>query len=469
MAPSFRDEGHLIVYPGSQRTLIRFGLEDSITPPTYSIPTKVYKNPSDERLFKASPPDGVEDPERYAVYPIKKGEIVNVDALNFLFKSIVKSVIRDRPLILLDSISFTLVQSSQKWSPSAIETITNYVFEVLQLAAFAIVPSALCSMFAFGSFPNACVIDVGFEKAEISPIVDFQVYAPATVFVNEGGNSINEKLQRLLPNLTAAQIETLKKSPIFEHLSEEDAKASFFSVEDLLDDKKGKESEDEGVLDIAAIVTSDKPTREILAEKERQKKQKGKKHEELKSNSELETNSFIDDQGNSIEVGKERFQGCGELIDSISNAIYKALSKVPDVKRRQKCYDNLVICGHTTAIRGFKEELLVKLYSKFSVGTDLDKLGKSQQNQDQQGAAFRNESSSLIDEISLAQAPKRIKVVPKPEYFSTWKKVGLEDCAFLGGEIMCRQIFGGSGNSELYLSKEEYYDKGPMGIWHVKL
>lgn len=454
---ALRDEAHLIVAPGSQKTLIQFGIEDNITPPKYQLPTRVYRNPGDPSLFQITEPEGG---DKYAVYPIVKGEIKDVDALNFLFKVIVKSLLKDDPLILLDSISFTLVQTCSKWSSVAVESITNYVFETLQLGGFAVVPAPLCSMFAFGSLPNACVVDIGYEKSEVSPIIDFQVYSPAVVYLAQGGASVNAKLRELLPSLTDDQIEELKKSEIFEQLSEEDAKASFFGIEGLKQTEA--DPEEEGILDIAAIVTSEKSTREILEEKERAKKEGAKKDEPTKPNSELETNIFVDSQGNTITVGKERFQGCRELIESLCDAIYLSLSKVHDEKRRQECYDNLVICGQTSAIQGFKEELLVKLYTKYAIGGEMEK-------KDTQNSAFRNESTALLEEVSLTQAPKRIRLVPRPDYFSEWKKVGWEDCVFLGGEILCRQIFGGSSNQELYLSKEDYKENGPMGIWHVTL
>lgn len=317
------------------------------------------------------------------------------------------------------------------------------------------------------------MIDVGYEKCEISPIVDFQVFAPAVTYLEEGGKSINKRLHELLPELSDDQIESLKRSPIFECLSEEQAKGSYFGVAGLLDDGKAKNPEDEGVLDIASIVTSEKSTREILEEKEREKrgkshKKKGKTEDE-KSNSERENNQFVDNEGNVITVGKERFQGSGRLIENLSHAIFRALSKVPDMKKREECYENLVICGKTSSIKGFREELLVQLYSKFVAGADIEEYEKRRKERIRQGAPFRNEAAGLMDELQLAQAPKRVRVIPKPDYFSAWKKAGFEDCAFLGGEILCRQIFGGSGDNELYLSKEEYYDKGPMWIRHVKL
>ncbi|GMF03752.1 unnamed protein product [Ambrosiozyma monospora] len=191
-------------------------------------------------------------------------------------------------------------------------------------------------MFAYGSYANACVIDVGYQKTEVTPIVDYQVFVPGSKVLDLGGQFINERLARLLPDLTPAQIETLKKSSIFESLSAEDAKNSFFGTDALAE----KNADEDGVFDVAAIVTSDKSTREILAEQEKQKKGK-KQAKKVKQNSELERNKFVDDDGYVIEVGKERFQGSAELIDSIARTVYKSLLHVTDPKRRQECYDAL--------------------------------------------------------------------------------------------------------------------------------
>lgn len=77
-----------------------------------------------------------------------------------------------------------------------------------------------------------------------------------------GGNDINKQLSKLLPNLTSSQIESLKKSSIYEVLNDEDKQNSFFGKDGFHQD------EDDNEFDVAAIVTSGR-TREILEEREK--------------------------------------------------------------------------------------------------------------------------------------------------------------------------------------------------------
>ncbi|ODV83910.1 hypothetical protein CANARDRAFT_29632 [[Candida] arabinofermentans NRRL YB-2248] len=458
MAPQYKQEHYLIIQPGSHSTLVKFGLDDTLSPPTYSIPTKIYQSSNNADQYTMIPNDK-------PIFPIVKGSIENVKGLNFLLKSVLKSVLKLNPTILLSQIPLVIVQTSANWSPASIESITNYVFEAMSLPSLSIVPTSLCCLFAYGSTtPNACVVDVGYQKSEISIILDYQVFIPGSKTVSFGGDSINERLSKLLPQFNESQLESLKKSNIFEVLSAEDASASFFGSDAL---KEKTDDIDDGVLDIAAIVTSEKSTREILAEKEKELKNKKSQtaiQSNGKPNSELESNSFVDSEDNVVVVGKERFQGCNELIESITKAIYKSISKIPDLKRAQECYDNLILVGQTSQIKGFKEALFVKLHADYAIGYEQAKSSAQRQNQ----STFRN-TGDLSRDLNFVQVPKHIKFLTKPEYFSEWKKYGFEDCSFLGAEILAKMVFGSSSNSELYLSKEEYLEKGPMGIWHVKM
>ncbi|CDK24779.1 unnamed protein product [Kuraishia capsulata CBS 1993] len=444
MAP-YKDDHYLIVQPGSQNTLVLFGLEESLTPPTFSIPTKVYRDANKPDYFHTSSED-----ESLAVYPIVKGEIVDIAAFNFFLRVIVKGILKSHPTLLLNQIALVLL-ASNKWSRIAIETITQYVFETLLLTAFQVVPLALGGFYAYGgNINNSVVVDVGYEKSEITPIIDYQIVKSASVYVSIGGSSINEKLGKLLPKLSAETIEALKKSQIFEVLNEEDAKNSFFGTDGLAD----ANPEDEGVLDIAAIVTSEKSTREILAEKEREKKKGGAKAEAPKSNSELEKNIFIDADGTEVEIGKERFQGSTELIESLVDGIYTALSKIQDSAKRQDCYDNIILTGATSKIAGFREELLFKLLVTYRLNSVAPVAGQSQ--------AFRNEYSTTS--TALSQVPQHAKFVKFPEYFSEWKR-NHEDAAFLGGQIIAKQIFGHGNSGDFFFAKDDYLEKGPLGIW----
>lgn len=479
MAPSYKEDTYLIIQPGSLHTLVKLGLDDPLGLPSHSIPTKVFKKTKQEdeddnkstTFYSMNQLEGYEE-----VLPIVAGQIKDVQGLQFLIKSIITSLLtkpesnenNDTVEISpsVESINLLLVQTSTKWNPFSIESIINYLFESLKLNSISLVPIELCSMFAYGSIANALVIDIGFEKSEILPIIDYQLYSPAKKYINKGGNSINLSLSKLLPKFSSNQIEILKKSSIFECLSDEDAKKSFYGMEGLIenldsvdnDDDDAMEGNDDGILDIAAIVTSEKSTRELLDETNKKSKKKSEIKEKKKKNSEVESNSFYDSDGNLLTVGKERFQGCNDLIDSLVFNIYHSLNKIPDLKKRQDCYDNIIITGQTSRIRGFKEKVIFQLFSNYIVLTD-DKLLQPQ-------SQFRNDVRP-VDDSTIFQVPRHLKLVPKIEYFSEWKKNGFEDCSFLGAQILSKQVF--TSNSEICLTRDNYNENGPIAIWSTSL
>lgn len=458
MAPGFREDSYMIVQPGSLYTLVKFGLEDPLGLPSHCIPTKVYKNSNNQ--YSITPKDRYID-----TFPIVKGVIVDIEGLKFFLHSIIQSVLDssvedgDIPMPL-DAVNLLIVQTSTCWNPFLIESLVNFGFETLNVHSISIVPIELCIMSSHGSIANSLVIDIGYEKTEILPIVDYQLYSPSKKVIEKGGFSINQTLKKLLPSFNDEQIEILKKSHIFECLSEEDAKKSFFGMDGLIENIKeiedgNNDEDDDGVLDIAAIVTSDKSTRELLDET---KNKKNKKKEVLKSNSELEINTFYDNNGNLITVGKERFQGCNELIDSIVLNIYHSLKRIPDLKKRQDCYDNIIITGQTSKIKGLKEKIIFHLFANYVVISDNKLLQPQSQ--------FRNDVRP-IDDNSITQVPRHLKIVPKVEYFSEWKKNGFEDCSFLGAQILSKQVF--TSNNDLCLTKDTYNEDGPMSIWNICL
>lgn len=462
MAPGYKEDSYLILQPGSQHTLVRLGLEDPLGLPSHSIPTRVYRSVNDEgdTLYSMTEREGYSE-----VLPIVAGQIKDVTGLQFLIKSIITSFLRKgsdedendeishTDVTSAESINLLLVQASSRWSPFSVESIVNYAFEALNLNSVSVIPLELCSTFAYGSIPNALVVDIGYEKSEILPVVDYQLYSPAKKVVMKGGNYINQTLRKLLPRFSEEQAEILKKSSIFECLSEEDAKKSFYGMEGLIENIDDDDKDDDGVLDIAAIVTSEKSTREILEENK-----KSKKKADNRLNSELETNTFYDSDGNLLTVGKERFQGCNDLIDSLVFHIYHSLRKIPDLKKRQDCYDNIIITGQTSKIKGLKEKIIFHLFSNYVILTDNKLLQPQSQ--------FRNDVRA-VDDSAISQVPRHLKLVPKVEYFSEWKKNGFEDCSFLGAQILSKQVF--TTNSELCLTRESYNENGPMAIWNICL
>lgn len=372
------------------------------------------------------------------IYPIIKGKIVNINAFNFFLKLIYKSILSKNPNI--NNIPFLLL-SSAGWSRLDIEYITQYVFESMELNAFTVIPSSLTTVYAYGAQPNGVIIDIGFDKTEITPVVDYEVVNHAKKTLDVGGNDINKQLSKLLPNLTSSQIESLKKSSIYEVLNDEDKQNSFFGKDGFHQD------EDDNEFDVAAIVTSGR-TREILEERE-------KKGENSIPNSQLEKNSFIDQDDNEITIGKERFKGCENLISTISTKVHDCLTKIVDLSKRQECWDHILIVGKTSKLKGFIDSLNAQLIEDHLIGKEL------QENPAQ--AAFQTTSTSSI---VYNQIPNSIKFGKMPEYFPEWKKAGYANGFFLGGQIVSKQIFG-TNNEHFFVTRQSYNDKGPLAIWET--
>jgi actin-related protein 9 len=197
------------------------------------------------------------------------------------------------------------------WTAKNHEDITQFIFEKFKTPALCIMDSALATSYAFG-IANATVIDIGYEKVDVTAVTDFQISARGTV-LKSGGEAMTQRLMELLKskNFTREMAEQLKRSPICEILlpgtplpgtegleevitnpaaaASTGATSSGPSVKITeaprglgLDTEAGEEDygngeekavEDDGVLDVASIVASGK-TQEFLAKKEREKAEK---------------------------------------------------------------------------------------------------------------------------------------------------------------------------------------------------
>lgn len=204
-----------------------------------------------------------------------------------------------------------LLIAQPAWTAKNHEDITQFIFEKFKTPALCIMDGALATSYAYG-IANAAVIDVGFEKVDITAITDFQITGRGCV-PQSGGEGMTRRLTELLKSkdFNRNMAEQLKKSPICEILPPgtplpgSDAPAEEVVVSNPAaaastgatssgpsvkiseaprgpgpdtevgeeDDGDGEETnvDDEGNLDIASIVTSGK-TQEFLAKMEKEKK-----------------------------------------------------------------------------------------------------------------------------------------------------------------------------------------------------
>ncbi|KEF59369.1 uncharacterized protein A1O9_04213 [Exophiala aquamarina CBS 119918] len=522
-----------------------------------------------------------------AVYPIREGRIENWSCFFALLSHIYNMI---SPPFHMP----VLFVSQPCWSSRDKEMITQYVFENWKIPAFCLMDAALTACYAYG-VPTALVVDVGHSKTDITAVTEFQLneIGRGVALADTGGQALTKRLQQELKknDFDEDMAEQLKRSPICEILplgaalptgaaNPETVNPAAAASTGALDsgvnarDTEGlrpgqqprgpgfgtavgddavnddNDEEDDGVLDVAAIVARDNAA-ELLAKREREKAEralaKSKSGAEPPRpvrlrNSERERASFTyveylpiqesEDpdavptarkRKREIEVGVERFMAATPapgmtdgIIDTIAEAIHHTILSVPEVPQRSSLWDNLIILGNGSRIRGFSSSLLATLNARYILspstatiftselpsnfttpvatpGTNTPIPGQGGHLQHHLGghgvnpllvAATKNmmqpnphlqvpaqlgaDPSLHQSHRGFSQSPTSIKTVKPPEYFPEWKDPsvsGMEEASFLGAQVAAKVVFiVDQGNSKGFLTRSEYNELGPTGI-----
>lgn len=250
--------------------------------------------------------------EEGAVFPLREGRVVNWSCFFALLTHVYNTLSPPfhTPILVI---------AQPAWTEQDHETLTQFFFEKFKTPAFCLMDSALATCYAYG-VPTATVVDVGFEKCDVTAVSDFLVndIGRGIALAGCGGEGMTQRLLGLLQNkgFTREMCEQLKRSSICEilppnmsppvetdaanHAVNPAAVAStgatgsepgqgtsivaqrgvprgpgintYVGAEDQ--DRDLKDNEDnEGVLDVASIVASGKAS-EFLAKKEREKAEK---------------------------------------------------------------------------------------------------------------------------------------------------------------------------------------------------
>ncbi|PSK43985.1 hypothetical protein B9Z65_1702 [Elsinoe australis] len=538
--------------------------------------------------------------EEGAIWPIRAGQVVDWPAFYALISYVYNTV--NPPFH-----TAVLFIAEPCWTPREHEKITQFFFEKFKIPAFAIMDSAVATSYGFG-LENATVIDVGQDKADVSAIAGFMLHhnGRAAAIEDCGGEAMTQRLHQLLggKGFNRAMCEQLKKSTICEVLpsdadiptttgeaDQKDATANpaiaastggnepteTATVETRRDAGEGAglgsearmEDENEGVLDVASIVTSGK-MKDFIESKEKEKAEKAatkKKsgaepaasaakpvrlpnskrvknsfvyqdhalHDAMKDmnvsgnqmaemqaamntaagrklSTEGEPNGTDGSQSKSgpikreIEVGTERFMAAsGGVLDKLADAVFRTISSVEELDKRPELWNNLVIVGNGSRIRGFKEALLSRLQSKYQISPSSATIFTSElpsnmstplatgMNTPQPQGQPQMHAPSGVNPLLLAattgqnphlnpmgqsmsgmmesrhsshgQTPTSIKMAKIPEYFPEWKEVGYEEASFLGAQVAAKVLFTtDTGTSKGYMSRTDYNESGPQGI-----
>ncbi|KAI4182554.1 MAG: hypothetical protein L6R41_005920 [Letrouitia leprolyta] len=223
-----------------------------------------------------------------------------------------------------------------------------------------------------------------------------------------------------------------------------------------------------------------------------------------------------------VDVGVERFQAAtGGILDQIADTIHRCILSVPEIQKRAELWDNLIIIGNGSRVKGFKEALVAKLNSKYLISPSSATIFTSElpsnfttpvatgANTPQPQSHLSNShhgggvnplllaattasnpgglappgqhqhlhaqlqmqqyqqqnQQSLHQHSGHGQTPTSIKLTKMPEYFPEWKDVGTEEAAFLGAQVAAKVVFVvDQGLSKGFMSRTEYNDLGPQGI-----
>lgn len=200
--------------------------------PELEIPTQIYRSTKQDGSYAYHSTN--KDNTAELINPIQSGSIVDIEAFTQFLRLIYVSILSNRVNKNQDAFEAELSNipllliTHHFWSQSDLERITQYIFESLEINNLIQLPASLAATYSMISLQNCCIIDVGTYHTDVIPIVDYAQLDHLVSSIPMGGQSINESLKKLLPQWDDHQIESLKKSSIFEVLSDDAKKLSNF-------------------------------------------------------------------------------------------------------------------------------------------------------------------------------------------------------------------------------------------------
>ena len=253
--------------------------------------------------------------EEGARWPIQDGRIVDWPCFYALMEHVYSTVNPPfhTPILLI---------SEPVWTLKEHEKVTQFFFEKFKVPAFGMMDSAMATTYAYG-IPTAMVVDVGLNKADVTCIADFVLHdvGRGLAAPDCGGEAMTKRLMELLSGrkgFSRDVCEQLKRSAICEIFPSDvempgedaamadgpsnpaaaastgaDGAAPGQRKQSIVELPRGpgpgtevgeekKLEDNEGVLDIASIVTGGNMN-EYLEKKEREKQEKAAAKQQRKA------------------------------------------------------------------------------------------------------------------------------------------------------------------------------------------
>jgi actin-related protein 9 len=358
-----------------------------------------------------------------AIYPLQNGRVVDWPCFFALLTHIHNTLSPPfhTPVMII---------AEPVWTARDREAVTQFVFEKFKTPAFSLMDSALAVCYGYGA-STATVVDVGKGKVDVTAVTDFLVNEHGRGISLEGcgGDYMTGRLVELLGSkgFTWEMCEQLKRSNITEILppgtplpgaaatarqaanpaaaastgapdgstSEENVpRGPGNSTQTGTEGGNEEGEEDEGVLDVAAIVsgntseyleqrakdqadksTSKKATAEQIAKAARLPNSKrGKASFQFEEFVPLQPGNeaangparFVR-QTRDIEIGAERFLSTtpisqsrdrlsSGILEDIAMQIHHTILAVPDASKRSELWDSLIVVGNGSKIKGLSRD-----------------------------------------------------------------------------------------------------------------
>jgi len=255
-------------------------------------------------------------------------------------------------------------------SRDAYEKVCQIFFERFNVAGFGILERPMAQIYSTISL-SGVVVDVDYDKSDITPIYEGFIVHPGTVTTSVGINDCQRYLaNRLKSNQSVMAAISPPESPL-----ESDAlnSALLAFVEQIWKDghikipSDGETAivEDEGITDIAAIVVAGKEKAVIESGMKKKQSQKQSAEQQARAR-EIEAMDLITVQfkEKSITLGKERHRFCEPLFDptlvgkvessdtrtlylSLQEAVDRAIRQT-DVDQQQYIWQGVLVTGDLT-------------------------------------------------------------------------------------------------------------------------
>ncbi|TPX66978.1 hypothetical protein SpCBS45565_g04079 [Spizellomyces sp. 'palustris'] len=332
-------------------------------------------------------------PEWKVVKPIRNGLVEDWDALSGLWQHI---LLRELPTAMKRSRNdwSVMLTVPMSWSKEDHKRATKIMFEDMNILAFSIIEQPLAALYG-GNVTTGLVIDIGHETTDVTPIIDNIIIRHAYKTIPLGGRDIEHRMAQLL---------------------REDA-TSMAELGDIgLNEDIVRIIKESGACEV-------KPGSGWSADGEEQR-------------------VTLEVKGKQISIGSARYRSTDILFDpiaagkhtlSIQEACYLAVTEACEPERRTSLWDNLMLTGGCSLLKGMKQRLEVEIGSLIAAS-----------------------------ETSNEFQAKDIKWVNMPDYFTAYKD-RLQDASYVGASVVAKIIFLGSSFG--YLTKADYNEIGPAAIY----